>query len=94
MQWTPGRIPSCFMTESKDIEPSLKWATPKKVAVSTVGKLACVSLVARCQISPLILSFWFCVPSMPFDRRLSSLRASKVGRMTFATASGIGSLCT
>ena len=56
-----------------------KWDTPKKVAVSTVGKLQFVS-------------FWFWVPPcMHLDKRLSSLRASNVGRMAFATASGIGS---
>ena len=49
-----------------------------------VSKLGFVSLVAWFQISLLIPSFWFSVPPcIHFDRRLFSLRASKVGRMTF-----------
>ena len=82
-------------TEIRDFEPSSKLDTAKKVAVSTMGRLEWVSLVARCQIIPFIVSFWFCVPPCShFERRFSSLRASNVGSVAFATASGVDSLWT
>ena len=61
-------------------EQSPKWPTARKVASSTVGVLACISLVVHFQITALMASFWFwMLPWRHLERKFFSLSASNVG---------------